>query len=1092
VRLQAILKLLSLSRQRRRVSYVTHRACVLRLLERKDEAKSDFFGHMTSCKCKGSMELLSGLCSGQALEGQRLEKLTSLAVCAFHGAKAGVAGAAWTGFVQPLLDELERVKHQTEALQRKFCSARTEYLREVSALRDEVRVRGDPESCLNHRSTDVTFFYEPLDALSIEEKDFVMKIVTEKLKMIFETNAKVAKTLDFGQVSQLEGLFVASEARHLKEALVQRQKESFDLHDQVRRLQRELAICERARRNAMAALSEAGARRIVGDVEDLQQRLDASEAARHELSGALRAEGKARETQRIEYEGLRRKAHEDVDGLTVAALQASQREALSKSESEAALRNAQEDVESLTAAALQASQREAQLSSEVKRLEEHARATIELKEELQKIADRCRLRECCSSHIIPTTPGKIGSQTEHCAFGYRAADEERHPRAQDDEGRQEVQKEGRQRWASEGGGETLIEAKTIARVAQHQSSDDLRRRRELSASVVASATREGASAAARLGIGSESAFIPTEPEEACGGSNAPEQGRGRPTAGHGSNLPPFDDTAVARSMAHVGERDAGGPVGKDDDPAFVQDPATKSSRHRSRHRSEEGKQVSFSRSEAGSSLREGALETARDAGSRVGTSGDPALVQDHAKKLSSHRLKEGMHVRSAGTEVGMAASLQQRRRLHLREPAHEATQSAEQNSWFMQELSSKLDGHVTSQAHSGIEAVGSMNLTSEAPIEQSLSPRNPSDSKISISVIAPLHSRQLRHHGSSSFDDQEDSMDFSSESGHLDAESSSSTSPTKASQGTAVRAPRQLEPLVRTRRFSAVGAVAEDKTVRRGDDFALQVSDLRRKRLAAEAASRSPCASPAPPELEPEALEGAAGGGPGMDPRRRRLAASEVAWRSTCASPAPLEVKAEDAAPAPLRLRRPASRGSRGDGVAPPAACTSSLHLVPEIVASVSVVASTSQGRRPLSPCSQHLVLASSVVVVPGAASASQRPPSRSSLPQGCGTPMTCSQNSSTEGKAPHGRLAPFEMAVPKSPSPMMIRSASPSPLPSDDEELPCGGPSPHSRKAYSEDAAHFHWRSQGAGHGLAAEAADLQMVPSPVTNLQRSARPYK
>jgi hypothetical protein len=113
-----------------------------------------------------------------------------LAVHAIHGAKISAARNAWKNLVAPLRAEVDDVRKKYAALLEQFQTVRAAYLKEVVMLRDGTRVRGDPESALEDtgKTLDVTAYFDPMCALLPCERDFAMQVVSEKLKMVFETN----------------------------------------------------------------------------------------------------------------------------------------------------------------------------------------------------------------------------------------------------------------------------------------------------------------------------------------------------------------------------------------------------------------------------------------------------------------------------------------------------------------------------------------------------------------------------------------------------------------------------------------------------------------------------------------------------------------------------------------------------------------------------------------------------------------------------------------------------------------------------------------------------------------------------------------
>jgi len=405
VRLQHILRLLALSRRRRRSAAMAAaggpchvcRGTSLQLLNHTQEAKDAFQGRMLTCApvMRSTNRLLEYLSPSwvadfegkhPAAPGQSERKLLSLAMQAVHQAKVSIVKAAWNDSVLPLVHELDRVRHRHDDLRRQFDAARTEYLKEVAMLRDELRVRGDPESCLAkvQRSADVTFYYEPMDSLGEEEREFALKVVSEKLKMILEANPTVVQTMDFGQVAKLQELFVTAEVRQLQAALEKRSREGVETRNEIRRLQKELAQCEKARvaavtknrdefgsaeaNAAIAAKLEEQLRESKEQIRDIQGKLKAKESAYRKLT--RRSDGLAQE--RDERERLRLAAEEAREAAEEQAIKA-----LSKME--------------------EAAKREKALQVEVTRLSEHGEVLAETNESLRRSVNRWRVRHGADS-----------------------------------------------------------------------------------------------------------------------------------------------------------------------------------------------------------------------------------------------------------------------------------------------------------------------------------------------------------------------------------------------------------------------------------------------------------------------------------------------------------------------------------------------------------------------------------------------------------------------------------------------------------------------------------------------------------------------
>jgi len=199
-------------------------------------------------------KLLRPLCDAAVLED--CTEVPDLAAEAIHECRVWTTRIAYRESkeaFESLSSEASKYKRKYESLQTQFHGVRGEYLKEVSALRDAMRVRGDPENAIWRENLDVTFFLDPMNLLQQPELDFALKVVSEKLKMIFETNPSVSKTVDFGQVDKLKDLAVSKEVTTLKEALEKKVAQVSDLQKELAQTQRRLSIESGASLRAAAA-----------------------------------------------------------------------------------------------------------------------------------------------------------------------------------------------------------------------------------------------------------------------------------------------------------------------------------------------------------------------------------------------------------------------------------------------------------------------------------------------------------------------------------------------------------------------------------------------------------------------------------------------------------------------------------------------------------------------------------------------------------------------------------------------------------------------------------------------------------------------
>lgn len=192
-KLLIVLRLLSLGRHRRRSSCSSvARMSARKLADPLTEAESAFLGKVLSFV--PVMARTSKLMRPFLDEGDG--SLHELAARSLHQAKVMTIRTVWKDLMEPLKEEIEKSKQRHNTLQDQFREARTEFLREIATLRDEARVRGDPEKFLGQgQLKDVMFFFEPMKTLQPHELQFCLEVIKEKLKMIFEGNAAVSPTV---------------------------------------------------------------------------------------------------------------------------------------------------------------------------------------------------------------------------------------------------------------------------------------------------------------------------------------------------------------------------------------------------------------------------------------------------------------------------------------------------------------------------------------------------------------------------------------------------------------------------------------------------------------------------------------------------------------------------------------------------------------------------------------------------------------------------------------------------------------------------------------------------------------------------------
>lgn len=177
-------------------------------------------------------------------------ELMAIVVETIHQTKISVARAAWksmSGPMDKLRDEVASSKRRYETLKQQFDNARTSYLKEVSALRDEVRHRADPSlwGGFQNDASDVKFFVDPLHMLSPGELEFANAVIVEKLKMIFEANPCAAKMVDFAQVDTVKDHFLTQENDKMRNVIEQKLTALTESERERRRQNKELSVLER-------------------------------------------------------------------------------------------------------------------------------------------------------------------------------------------------------------------------------------------------------------------------------------------------------------------------------------------------------------------------------------------------------------------------------------------------------------------------------------------------------------------------------------------------------------------------------------------------------------------------------------------------------------------------------------------------------------------------------------------------------------------------------------------------------------------------------------------------------------------------------
>jgi len=135
-----------------------------------------------------------------------------------HVLKVLVARCCWCQVIGHLRDEKETLTAQYDQLKEKFNRCRTEYLIEVAALRDAQQqlVNLDEVFPQTGGGGGHMALFEPLEALHPEEKDYALRAVQEKLKMILERDPCGNLSMNKAQLDSLGKMQSEEEVNELK------------------------------------------------------------------------------------------------------------------------------------------------------------------------------------------------------------------------------------------------------------------------------------------------------------------------------------------------------------------------------------------------------------------------------------------------------------------------------------------------------------------------------------------------------------------------------------------------------------------------------------------------------------------------------------------------------------------------------------------------------------------------------------------------------------------------------------------------------------------------------------------------------------
>eukprot|EP00931_Biecheleriopsis_adriatica_P055791 TRINITY_DN33060_c0_g1_i1.p1 TRINITY_DN33060_c0_g1~~TRINITY_DN33060_c0_g1_i1.p1 ORF type:complete len:1109 (-),score=223.88 TRINITY_DN33060_c0_g1_i1:35-3361(-) len=156
-------------------------------------------------------------------------RILALAVKAVHKAKWFALRTCWKEFMQKQDEDLTMLRKHHGELQEQFEETRLEYLREVAALRDQIRVRSDFEFEIDRKGGDVVYFYDPAKALSAKESEYVLHTLKEKLQMLLERSADNGVSIDLGQLQKLQEMKEHKEVVELKRFVAKQSNELKDI-----------------------------------------------------------------------------------------------------------------------------------------------------------------------------------------------------------------------------------------------------------------------------------------------------------------------------------------------------------------------------------------------------------------------------------------------------------------------------------------------------------------------------------------------------------------------------------------------------------------------------------------------------------------------------------------------------------------------------------------------------------------------------------------------------------------------------------------------------------------------------------------------
>eukprot|EP00931_Biecheleriopsis_adriatica_P097402 TRINITY_DN7117_c0_g3_i1.p1 TRINITY_DN7117_c0_g3~~TRINITY_DN7117_c0_g3_i1.p1 ORF type:complete len:694 (-),score=160.93 TRINITY_DN7117_c0_g3_i1:51-2132(-) len=279
--------------------------------EKPSDAESSFHGEALNASAIMSKTL------SFMRQMHTVEEITQRAVVAsVHKMKVYTLRVCWRDHIVPLRAEVERGKFELAKAKERFAESRSSFLKELSALRDAQRCRGDPTEGLMNMDPMMYFGPEHMCG-STAELECLSKAVTEMVKVVFDTNPRVQKTIDFGQLERIRQQTESEEVTLLRKQLRETAKELRDMKER-ERVKVAKMLQAGIRRQSAAGLEpnfssdlddpfrldsccESAILKVTSEKEELETQLKAQLQAMHEQYGRLK-DGHA--TLRAQIESL--------------------------------------------------------------------------------------------------------------------------------------------------------------------------------------------------------------------------------------------------------------------------------------------------------------------------------------------------------------------------------------------------------------------------------------------------------------------------------------------------------------------------------------------------------------------------------------------------------------------------------------------------------------------------------------------------------------------------------------------------------------------------------------------------------------------